>query len=71
LDEFVFLIQGHVADIVMEVALSADVAGLSTAVTVLCEGFEGPSAVDVHWDAGRECAQRGVHCCRGRGGGGM
>jgi hypothetical protein len=40
----------------MEVALSADVVGLSTAVTGLCEGFEGLSAVDVHRDAGRECA---------------
>jgi hypothetical protein len=69
LDEFVFLIQGHVADIMTEVALSADVASLSTAVTGLCEGFEGPSAVDVHRDAGRECAQRGMHCCRGRSGG--
>jgi hypothetical protein len=28
----------------MEVALSADVAGLATAVAGLCEGFEGPSA---------------------------
>jgi hypothetical protein len=56
LDELTFLIQGHVADIVTEVALSADMAGLSIAVTGLCKGFEGPSVVNVHQDAGRECA---------------
>jgi hypothetical protein len=44
-----------------EVALSTDVAGLSTAVTGLCEGFEGPSVVDVHRSA-REgaCIAAGV-----------
>jgi hypothetical protein len=47
------------------------VAGLATAVAGLCEGFEGLSVVDVHRDARRECAQRGVHCCRGCGSGGM
>jgi hypothetical protein len=52
LDEFVFLIQGHVMDLMTEVTLSAGVTGLSTAVTGLCEGFEGLSAVDV---------QEGVH----------
>jgi hypothetical protein len=52
-----------------EVALSADVTGLSTAVTGLCKGFEGSSVVDVYWDARRECTQRGVHCCRGRSSG--
>jgi hypothetical protein len=35
--------------------LTADVAGLSTAVTGLCEWFEGLSAVDIHRDARREC----------------
>jgi hypothetical protein len=53
------------------VAVSTDVTGLATAVAGLREGFEGPSAVDIHRDARRECARRGVHCCRGRGGGGM
>jgi hypothetical protein len=48
LDKFVFLIQGHMVDVVTKVTLSADVASLSTVVTGLCEGFEGPSAVDVH-----------------------
>jgi hypothetical protein len=43
------------------------VTGLATAVAGLCEWFEGLSAVDVHRNAGRECAQRGMHCCRGRG----
>jgi hypothetical protein len=42
----------------MEVTLSAGVTGPSTAVTGLCEGFEGLSAVDVHQDAGRECVRR-------------
>jgi hypothetical protein len=55
LDDFVFLIQGHVADIMMKVAVSADVTGLATAVAGLCEGFEGPSTVNVHRDARREC----------------
>jgi hypothetical protein len=35
LDEVIFLIKCHVADVMMEVALSADVAGLATAVTGL------------------------------------
>jgi hypothetical protein len=35
LDEFVFLIQGHVADIMTKVTVSADVTGLATAVTGL------------------------------------
>jgi hypothetical protein len=47
------------------------VASLATAVAGLCEGYEGSSAVDVHWNTGGECARRGVHCCRGRSGGGM
>jgi hypothetical protein len=28
---------------------------LATAVAGLCEGFEGPSAVDVHRNTGGEC----------------
>jgi hypothetical protein len=60
LDEFVLLIQCHMADVMMKVALFADVAGLATAVAGLCEGLEGPSAVDIHRDARRECTQRGV-----------
>jgi hypothetical protein len=43
-------------DIMMKVAFFADVTGLATAVAGLCEGFEGPSAVNVHWNARRECA---------------
>jgi hypothetical protein len=39
-------------------------------VACLHKGFEGPSAVDVHQDARGECMRRGVHCCRGHGGGG-
>jgi hypothetical protein len=35
LDEFVFLIQGHVADIMTKVAVSADVTGLTAAVAGL------------------------------------
>jgi hypothetical protein len=35
LDEFVFLIQGHVADVMTKVAVSADVTSLATAVTGL------------------------------------
>jgi hypothetical protein len=59
------------ADVVMKVTLFADVAGLATAVAGLCKGFEGFSAVDVHWNTRGECARRGMHCCRGHGGGGM
>jgi hypothetical protein len=47
------------------------VTGLATAVAGLREGFKGSSAVDVHRDARRECARRGVHCCRDHGGRGM
>jgi hypothetical protein len=47
------------------------VTSLATAVEGLREGFEGLSAVGVHRDARRECVQRGVHCCRDRGRGGM
>jgi hypothetical protein len=55
----------------MKITISADVTGLATAVAGLREGFEGPSAVDVHRDARRECVRRGVHCCRGRSSGRM
>jgi hypothetical protein len=71
LDEVVFLIQCHMMDVMMKITLSADVTGLPTAVAGLREGFEGPSTVDVHRDARRECTRRGVHCCRGCGGGRM
>jgi hypothetical protein len=47
------------------------VTGLATAVAGLREGFENPSAVDIHRDARGKCARRGVHCCRGCGGRGM
>jgi hypothetical protein len=32
------------------------VARLATAVAGFCEGFEGSSAVDVHWNTGGEYA---------------
>jgi hypothetical protein len=44
---------------------------LATVVAGFHEGFENPSAVNVHRDTRRECMQRGVHCCRGCGGGAM
>jgi hypothetical protein len=47
------------------------VTSLATVVAGLCKGFEGLSMVDIHRDARRECTQRGMYCCRGRGGGGM
>jgi hypothetical protein len=56
LDELILLIQRHMADVMTKVAPFADVAGLATAVAGLCEGFEGSSAVDVHWNTGGECA---------------
>jgi hypothetical protein len=59
------------ADVMTKVAFSADVTSLATAVGGLHEGFESPSAVDVHRDARGKCAQRGVHCCRGCGSGGV
>jgi hypothetical protein len=31
------------------------VASLATMVAGLCKGFEGSSAVDVHWNTGGEC----------------
>jgi hypothetical protein len=48
LDELVFLFQCHVADIIMEVAFSADMTSLATAVACLRDGFGSPSVVDVH-----------------------
>jgi hypothetical protein len=45
------------------------VTSLATAIACLCKGFEGPSVVDIHWNARGKCARRGVHCCRGRSGG--
>jgi hypothetical protein len=50
LDELVFLFQCHVADIMMEVTFSADVTSVATTVACLHDGFESPSAVDVHWN---------------------
>jgi hypothetical protein len=55
----------------MKVAFSADVTGLATAVAGLHNGFEGPSVVDIHQNARGKCMQRGMHCCRGHGSGGM
>jgi hypothetical protein len=71
LDELVLLIQHHMADVMMKVAISADVSGLATAVAGLCDRFEGPSAVDVHRNARRECVRRGVYCYRDCCSGGM
>jgi hypothetical protein len=48
--------QCYVADVMVKVALSADVTGLATVVTVLCVGFKSLGMVDVHRDARRECA---------------
>jgi hypothetical protein len=70
LDELLFLFQCHVADIMMEVTFSTDVTSLATAVASLCNGFESLGAVDVHRNARGEYTRRGVHCCRGHGGGG-
>jgi hypothetical protein len=43
------------ADIMMKVAFSANVTGLATAVAGLRNGFESPSAVDVHRNARGKC----------------
>jgi hypothetical protein len=56
LDEVVFFIQRHMTDVMMKITISADVTGLATAVAGVREGFEGPSAVNIHRDARRECA---------------
>jgi hypothetical protein len=71
LDELILLIQHHMADVMTKFAISADVTSLATVVAGLREGFEGPSAVDVHQNSRGKGMQRGVHCCRGRGGKGM
>jgi hypothetical protein len=69
LDILVFLVQCHVADIMPEVTFFTEVTSLATAVACLRNGFEGLSVVDIHQDTRGKCAQRGVHCYRGRGGG--
>jgi hypothetical protein len=46
------------------------VTGLATVVAGLCDGFEGLSAVDIHWDTRGKCMRWGMHCCRGHGSGG-
>jgi hypothetical protein len=51
LDVLVFLFQRHVADVMLKVAVSTNVASLSASVAGLRERFECPSAVDVHRDA--------------------
>jgi hypothetical protein len=48
----------------MKVAFSADVTGLATAIAGLHDGFESPSAVDIHWNTRGKYMQRGMHCCR-------
>jgi hypothetical protein len=55
LDTVILFIQCHVADIMMEVTLSADVISLATVVAGLHNRFESPSAVNVHRNARREC----------------
>jgi hypothetical protein len=55
LDEFVFLIQGHIIDVMTKVAVSADVTSLATVIAGLCKGFEGLSVVNIYRDARREC----------------
>jgi hypothetical protein len=51
LDKLVLLIQSHMADVMMKVALFADVTSLATAVAGLCKGFEGPSVVGIYQNA--------------------
>jgi hypothetical protein len=55
LDEVVLLIQYHMVDIMMKVAVFTDVTHLATAVAGLREGFKSLSAVDIHWDARWKC----------------
>jgi hypothetical protein len=45
----------HMADIMTEVAFSASVTGLATAIAGLRDGLEGPSVVDVHQNTRGEC----------------
>jgi hypothetical protein len=56
LDKVVLIIQHHVADVMIEVALSNNVISLATAVAGLHYGIEGLSMVDVYWDARGKCA---------------
>jgi hypothetical protein len=49
------LIQRYMVDVMMKVTISADVTSLAAVVAGLREGFEGPSAVNVHRNARREC----------------
>jgi hypothetical protein len=51
LDELILLIQHHMMDVMMKVAVFTDVTGLATSVAGLRERFECLSAVDVHRDA--------------------
>jgi hypothetical protein len=53
----------------MEVAFSASVTGLATVIAGLRDGLEGPSVVNIHWNARGKCVRRGVHCCRACGSG--
>jgi hypothetical protein len=52
LDELILLIQHHMADVMSKVTLFADVASIAAVVAGLCEGFEGSSVVDIHWNTG-------------------
>jgi hypothetical protein len=56
LDELVFLIQHHMVDIMMKVMVFTNVTHLATAVAGLREGFESPSAVNVHGNTRGKCA---------------
>jgi hypothetical protein len=51
LDEAVFLIQCHMADVMPKVAVFTDVTGLAVSVAGLCKRFGCLSVVDVHRDA--------------------
>jgi hypothetical protein len=51
----IVVIQCHMVDIMPKVTVFTDMAGLATAVAGLHEGFEGPSAVDIHQDARGKC----------------
>jgi hypothetical protein len=47
-------------DVMTKVAISADLTGLATAVAGSREGFEIPSAVNVHGNTRGKCAREGV-----------
>jgi hypothetical protein len=51
LDLLVFLFQRHVADVMLKVAVSTDMASLAASIAGLRERFECLSVVDVHRDA--------------------